>query len=325
MVAALTLALATAATASDGPAPRSTGGWSSRDGAQRAASHVQQASATSPSSPSSKLQWQPVRGKGPAAARIPARASQGVVRQAQATQPSVTPPNDPFESRQPAPFGNPQRDPFAEGDPGRPIPSGQSTPRAEPMPIPQSDDTPFKAEPMPPRDSSSPSNTVDAETAESRARSLEDCDEALAELRAKTLSTIELDIRVIGSEGRDFPVECTFGDEAFTPRQWHHLTYAWHASSVCHKPLYFEDVQLERYGHEHGHFLQPAVSALHFFGNLAILPWNMGLKTPDECVYALGHYRPGNCAPYYIDPIGATWRSALFQGAAVTGVVAVIP
>jgi hypothetical protein len=26
-------------------------------------------------------------------------------------------------------------------------------------------------------------------------------------------------------------------------------TYPYHASALCHKPLYFEEVQLERYGH----------------------------------------------------------------------------
>jgi hypothetical protein len=101
---------------------------------------------------------------------------------------------------------------------------------------------------------------------------------------------------------------------------WPEITYTWKASTLCHKPLYFEQVQLERYGHSWPRCLQPVMSGAHFFSSVAILPYKMGLETPNECIYALGHYRPGSCAPYYIEALPFTWRAAAFQTGAVTGI-----
>ncbi len=152
------------------------------------------------------------------------------------------------------------------------------------------------------------------------------CSEGLAELKASRLSMIDLNIGVTGNEGEDYPYHCTLEDgSVFAPRCWGEVTYMWKASGLCHKPLYFEDEALERYGHSWGPFVQPLVSGAHFFGTVPILPYKMGLKTPNECVYALGHYRPGNCAPYLIDPIPFTWRAAIFQAGGAVGVAAFLP
>ncbi len=51
----------------------------------------------------------------------------------------------------------------------------------------------------------------------------------------------------------------------------------WKASNLCHSPLYFEDVNLERYGHTHGPLLEPLVQSAHFFANIAVLPYKMGV------------------------------------------------
>ena len=153
----------------------------------------------------------------------------------------------------------------------------------------------------------------------------QNCAEELRELRAETIDKIDLTISVEGVAGKDFPFECSLGDEPFAPRQWAETIYTWKASGLCHKPLYFEDVQLERYGHSHGPYTQPLISGAHFFATLPILPYKMGLKTPDECVYALGHYRPGSCAPYFVGGYPFTWRAALFEVGAVAGAVAIIP
>ncbi len=160
---------------------------------------------------------------------------------------------------------------------------------------------------------------------ESRATALSDCQEALNELRAEKLSDIVLSVSVKGRPGEDIPYECSLSDEPFEPRLWAETIYTWKASGACHKPLYFEDVQLERYGHSWGPYAQPFVSGAHFFATLPILPYKMGLKPPDECVYVLGHYRPGNCAPYLIDPVPLSWRAALLEAGAVVGVSAVVP
>src|SRR5262249_35980113 len=58
--------------------------------------------------------------------------------------------------------------------------------------------------------------------------------------------------------------------------------YYWQASAFCHGPLYFEEVNLERYGYSFG-VLQPAVSGAHFFGTLPLLPYKMAVDRPGTC------------------------------------------
>jgi hypothetical protein len=74
-------------------------------------------------------------------------------------------------------------------------------------------------------------------------------------------------------------------------REWINSTFAG-MLPLCHKPLYFEEVQLERYGHTAGPVRQPFISGAHFFVNLAALPYKMAINPPHECQYALGYYRP---------------------------------
>ncbi|HIQ21055.1 MAG TPA: hypothetical protein EYH34_07460 [Planctomycetes bacterium] len=121
------------------------------------------------------------------------------------------------------------------------------------------------------------------------------------------------------------PKECTLEADEFQPRAWAPLTFTWKASALCHKPVYFEDVHLERYGHSWGPIPQPLMSAAHFFLNVPVLPYAMGLCTPNECVYTLGYYRPGSCAPYLIDPLPLSVRAGLFQAGAWVGGVFALP
>jgi hypothetical protein len=138
----------------------------------------------------------------------------------------------------------------------------------------------------------------------------------------KPITKIVTDITVQG----EVPKDCPWGnEEKFAGRSWQSLTYTWTASALCHKPLYFEDVKLERYGHMWGPWLQPIISHARFFAIVPILPYEMGLEPPHECMYALGYYRPGSCAPYYLDPIPLSVRAALFEAGAWVGGVAIIP
>ena len=99
----------------------------------------------------------------------------------------------------------------------------------------------------------------------------------------------------------------------------------WKASNLCHKPLYFEEVNLERYGHTAGPILQPIVSSAHFFANIAVLPYKKGIHPPNECQYALGYYRPGNCAPWIVPPVPLSLRGAARQAAVMTAGFWLIP
>ena len=84
-------------------------------------------------------------------------------------------------------------------------------------------------------------------------------------------------------------------------------------------------MHLERYGHSWGPFLQPVISGGHFFLTVPVLPYKMGLALPGECMYTLGYYRPGSCAPYMLDPLPLSIRAALLEGGAWVGAAAVIP
>lgn len=121
------------------------------------------------------------------------------------------------------------------------------------------------------------------------------------------------------------PTECTFGDETYDGRNWQPSTLTWKASGVCHKPLYFEEPQLERYGHTTGHVVQPVLSGVHFFGNLVALPYHAGINPPWECQYPLGYYRPGSCAPWLVPPVPLSVRGALWEAGAWVGGIAIIP
>jgi hypothetical protein len=134
----------------------------------------------------------------------------------------------------------------------------------------------------------------------------------------------DLNTTLTPSEG-ELPRDCPLGDDVFQSRCFAPVTFTWTASQLCHKPLYFEDVQLERYGHMSGPWLQPFASAANFFCTFPILPYKMGLELPNECVYTLGYYRPGDCAPYLFDPFPISVRGFFFETTAWVGACAMFP
>jgi len=121
------------------------------------------------------------------------------------------------------------------------------------------------------------------------------------------------------------PYEGLPSDEQFAGRDWLCSTFPWQASALCHKPLYFEEVQAERYGHVTGPLTQPMISGAHFFLNIAALPYKMAINPPMECQYALGYYRPGSCAPWMIPPVPLSLRGAVAETGFVLGAINVIP
>ena len=103
------------------------------------------------------------------------------------------------------------------------------------------------------------------------------------------------------------------------------IVFTWKASAVCHTPLYFEDVQLERYGHGICPLLQPALSGVRFWVTIPFVPYLMGTYPPTQCVYDLGYYRPGSCAPNMIQPCPISMRGALIEAGAIVGAAYAIP
>lgn len=109
-------------------------------------------------------------------------------------------------------------------------------------------------------------------------------------------------------------------------RNFAHLNYAWKASNVHSHPLYFEDPNLERYGHIHGPLIQPAVSVARFNLQLLGLPYQMAMQPISKCVYPLGHSRPGDaCTPKYYYQVPLNPWAALVTAEVYTGLFFIIP
>jgi len=121
------------------------------------------------------------------------------------------------------------------------------------------------------------------------------------------------------------PSECVLTEGSFVARNWQPSTFTWKASAACHKPLYFDQVQVERYGHSMGPFVQPIYSGAHFFTDIAILPYKMGIHPLNECQYPLGYYRAGNCAPWLVPPVPISLRGAILEAGVFTGLPFIIP
>jgi hypothetical protein len=252
-------------------------------------------------------------------------------------------PADEPSAAAPADSAAPAADPFAE----EPVPAPPTPATAEPGVASESPDSQPAAVPelptteptapanpalpgrAPARDELPPSDLSQGISTSSPANCNEyqaECKRAITELLKRDITTIRVGLEISGVEGEDFPCDCKAGmgllDASMTEfkgRNWCRTNFAWKASGLCHKPLYFEDVQLERYGHSWNPVLQPFMSAGHFFASVALLPYHMGINPPHECVYALGYYRPGSCAPYMIEPFPLSLRGAAFEAAAVTG------
>jgi hypothetical protein len=107
-------------------------------------------------------------------------------------------------------------------------------------------------------------------------------------------------------------------------RPWGLSHSAWEAAAFCHRPLYFEDENLERHGRSFGCF-QPAVSAAHFAGRAVAWPYLCGAFPPHECIYTLGRDRPGSCAPYRLYRPPVSVHGALYEAGAIAGVSLVVP
>jgi hypothetical protein len=134
--------------------------------------------------------------------------------------------------------------------------------------------------------------------------------------KTRLIRQITTDIR---PNSEKVPQECAPEQAAFQSRAWCPVTFTWTAPATMNKPLYFDEVQLENYGHSWGPYVQPIVSGVHFFATIPLLPYAMGVSPPNECVYTLGYYRPGNCAPYMLDPFPVSVRGALLEAGFWTG------
>jgi hypothetical protein len=106
---------------------------------------------------------------------------------------------------------------------------------------------------------------------------------------------------------------------------WAEVNYQWSCTALCHRPLYFEQVNVERYGYTVSPLLQPAISGAHFFATIPTLPYKLVAQPPRECVYTLGYYRAGSRAPRRWHHVNWDPTAATVEGLLVTGLVFLIP
>ena len=152
----------------------------------------------------------------------------------------------------------------------------------------------------------------------------------LADPTVKPMTAMSLNIAPpTGELPRDvakprFEREPTFYDVERVGRPEMAYNYSWVAPALCYSPLYFEQPNVERYGYTLG-VLQPFASAAHFFATIPLLPYKMTLDPPCECQYPLGYYRPGSCGPLVCQKPRLRPLPAVVEGAAVTGLIFLIP
>jgi hypothetical protein len=125
-------------------------------------------------------------------------------------------------------------------------------------------------------------------------------------------------------EPGEFPQEVSLVAKEKVARAFESQTFAWEASALYHNPLYFEDMPLERYGHSLG-CLTPIWSAGLFGYQTITVPYQLALEPPCEKIYALGYYRPGNCAPRlcYRPPLSA--KGGLYEAVGWSAAFLIIP
>ncbi|MGQ0634347.1 MAG: hypothetical protein ACT4QC_07045 [Planctomycetaceae bacterium] len=142
----------------------------------------------------------------------------------------------------------------------------------------------------------------------------------------------QLRARITPPEG-DFPIDHATPHFAQYPTYLHGLgatrgfaavPWSWEPTAVCYAPLWFQDINLERYGLNYG-CLQTAVSAVKFYADCALLPYKLVAESPCDCVYTLGYDRPGNCVPYRCYRLPWRTDAALFIGGVATGLIFLAP
>ena len=108
-------------------------------------------------------------------------------------------------------------------------------------------------------------------------------------------------------------------DREFRPRDFPHIQYCWEPTNLYHNPIYFEDVELERYGHTRHYVVQPVFSAAKFAVQLIGLPYQMSLYPVCDKQYSLGYYRPGEFVPYKYNQIPWNAKAAAVEVGCAAG------
>ena len=146
----------------------------------------------------------------------------------------------------------------------------------------------------------------------------------------KPISEVSVDISIPeGALPRDIAKE-TFSGIAprmhlpGTGRNWCAVTFQWNASLLNYQPLYFEDVNLERYGYSWG-VAQPVVSSTKFMGTVLLMPYLLAARPYHLMSYDLGNARPGSHTPYVHQLPPLSLEGGVMEAATIAGLFLLIP
>lgn len=106
---------------------------------------------------------------------------------------------------------------------------------------------------------------------------------------------------------------------------WACVEHHWSATCMHHRPLYFEEINAERYGYTVSYALQPVISAAKFFATIPALPYKMVVERPRDCIYTLGHYRPGSCVPRRCNRWPLNFGASAVETGVIAGLILLIP
>ena len=132
------------------------------------------------------------------------------------------------------------------------------------------------------------------------------------------------------TQGRPIPEQdekqyVALGDTSYTARAFPEFTYSFQPANVWANPLYFEDPHLERYGHTLPPVVQPFASTFLFALQLGGLPYQMAINHPNEKMYPLGWYLPGDNVPYRMRQIPLSLKAAAVETSVILGINGATP
>jgi len=107
--------------------------------------------------------------------------------------------------------------------------------------------------------------------------------------------------------------------------EWDGSLTGWNSPEFYTHPLYFEQINFERYETSTPAWTRPMISYSQFLANIPVLPYKMGTNGPRDRIYTVGHYQYGQVAPAHLNWGTPTRRGMLLQGVATTGLIFFIP
>jgi hypothetical protein len=121
-----------------------------------------------------------------------------------------------------------------------------------------------------------------------------------------------------------FPDEPVLSTEPYTGRVFPPAKEIVEPNYVCYCRLYFEQLNMERYGWDLG-FIAPFVSAGKFFWDVAWLPYHLGTEPCRKFECSAGYCLPGDPVPLLLYPPEISLIGTTLEAGTVVSLFAIFP